>query len=147
MQFKLGEVVKFQKVSCSLVLVVINRPSVPGPVLQTPPLTIMPVGQLSFSSRSSKHHNSQTARARELKFWDNIHPPPRLTVMCRVSGVFFLLLFLQSFWASCWRVCYQLAYPVHKCVSVNMTGKPVGNSFSWLFGLKEFQAVKCVSML
>ena len=35
-----------------------------------------------FSSQSSKHCNSQTYRARELKFWENIHLTP--FVMCDV---------------------------------------------------------------
>ena len=39
----------------------------------------------SFSSKSSMHHNSQTVRARELKFWENVHPTP--CVMCHVSCV------------------------------------------------------------
>ena len=40
-------------------------------------------GEWSFSSKYSKHHNSQTAR--ELKFWENVHPTP--SVMCHVSHV------------------------------------------------------------
>ena len=34
---------------------------------------------------SSKHSQSQTGRARELKFWENVHPT--LCVMCHVSDV------------------------------------------------------------
>ena len=63
---------------------VINRPGVGGAVLQ--------VTYSSFSSQSSKHHYSQAIRARELKFWENIHPPPHVTcnlslVTCHVSNV------------------------------------------------------------
>ena len=39
----------------------------------------------SFSSQSSKHHNFQTVRASDLKFWHNVHHP--LCVICRVSRV------------------------------------------------------------
>ena len=40
---------------------------------------------------SSRHCPSQTIRAGELKFWENVHPPPCVTchasyVMCHVSG-------------------------------------------------------------
>ena len=40
--------------------------------------------QSSFSSKPSKHHYTQTIRAREL-FWGNVHPPP--CVACQVSSV------------------------------------------------------------
>ena len=60
----------------------VNRPSVAGAVLQKPPSLIKSVGRWSFSSRSSKHHNSQMVRARELKFWDNFHPPACRTTYC-----------------------------------------------------------------
>ena len=57
----------------------------------------------AFSSKSSQHHKSQTVRARKLKCWENVHPPPCVTfqvsrVRCQVSGVTY----------HCrWRVCYQ----------------------------------------
>ena len=41
------------------------------------------LGDWLFSSKSSKPHNSQTVTARELKFWDNVHPIP--CVMCHMS--------------------------------------------------------------
>ena len=67
----------------------------------------------SFVEISSKHCLSQTIRARELKFWENIHPSPRVT--CHVSRVLFLLIvssfFGQSWGASWWRVCYQRGLP------------------------------------
>ena len=46
-----------------------------------------------FSFKPSYHHYTQTVRARELNFWENVHPPP--CVRCQVSVVsFFLSLFL-----------------------------------------------------
>ena len=67
---------------------VFNRPGVAGAVLQSPPLLINsltdsltdPLVQIS-----SKHCQSQTRRARELKFVENVHPT--LCVMCHVSPV------------------------------------------------------------
>ena len=76
-----------------------------------------------FNCASSKQHNSQTIRARELKFLENVHPPTMcqmLHVMCHVSQVtyhvshvtsqvthfkchfffFFLLLFSLTRWWS-----------------------------------------------
>ena len=38
------------------------------------------------STRSLKYHESQTIRARELKFWDNVHPDHVSHVSCQVSG-------------------------------------------------------------
>ena len=76
---------------------------------------------------SSKHCQSQTGRARELKLWDSVHPT--LCVTCHRSPVtckkksfsFFLLLFIPFFLslnkngpsggASRWRVCYQWGLP------------------------------------
>ena len=43
------------------------------------------VSQSSFSSRYSQHHKSQTIRAKELTFWENVHPTP--CVMCHLSPV------------------------------------------------------------
>ena len=64
-----------------------------------------------FCSKSSRHCPSQTAG--ELKFWENVHPPPCVTchvsnARCQVSGVTF---FWQSGWASGGRVCYQRGLP------------------------------------
>ena len=39
----------------------------------------------SVSSKPSKHYYTQTVKARELKFWENDHPPPSVT--CHVSSV------------------------------------------------------------
>ena len=72
----------------------------------------------------SKHCQSQTGRARELKFWENVRPT--LCVMCHVSPVtchlspvtFFLFIFFLSLkkigqrgGASRGRVCYQRGLP------------------------------------
>ena len=51
--------------------------------------------QQFFSSQSSKHCFSQTVRAKELTFWDNVHPPPCVTchmscVKCHKKQFFFL---------------------------------------------------------
>ena len=48
-------------------------PCVPGAVLQTPPLLIHSFSQSCSSSRSSKHHNSKTVRARQLEFCENVY--------------------------------------------------------------------------
>ena len=67
---------------------IINRPSVAGAVLQSPPLLINSLNNWFIHPLvqiSSKHCQSQTGRARELKFWENVHPT--LCVMCHVSCV------------------------------------------------------------
>ena len=71
---------------------VINRPGVAGAVLQSPLLLINSLIKSAFSSKPSKHHYTQTVRARELNFWENVHPPPSVTfqvscVTCQVSCV------------------------------------------------------------
>ena len=43
--------------------------------------------QWSFSSKSSKYHNSQTIRARDLTFLDNVHHMSCVMFMCHVSCV------------------------------------------------------------
>ena len=53
----------------------INRPGVAGAVLQRASSFIHSWINSSFSSRSSKHHNSQTLRARGLIFWRLVIPP------------------------------------------------------------------------
>ena len=74
------------------VLRIINRPGVAGALLRTPSWTIKSVCQWAFSSKSSKYHKSQTVRARNLKFWGNVHPPQYVTwhmsrFMCHMSHV------------------------------------------------------------
>ena len=57
----------------------------------------------SFSSKSSKHHKSQTIGARDLEFLHNVHVScvtcPGSPVTCQIGG------------ASWWRVCYQRGLP------------------------------------
>ena len=96
----------------------------------TPPYHLdvdSPFSQSSFSSRYSWYHKSQTVRARELKFWENVHPPQTChmscvtchvpchvsDVTCHVSHVTFLffIIFGQSGEAYWWRVCYQWGLP------------------------------------
>ena len=55
-------------------------------------LLIHSVSDWSFSSKSSKYHKSQIGRARELKFWENVHPTQHVTcdiwnVMSHMSHV------------------------------------------------------------
>ena len=45
----------------------------------------IPNSESSFYSGSSIHFSAQTKRVRELKFWENVHSPPR--VLCHVSHV------------------------------------------------------------
>ena len=50
------------------------------------------LSQSSFSSKSSKHHKSQTIRAGDLKFWHNVHHLSHVMfhvpcVICHVSPV------------------------------------------------------------
>ena len=66
---------------------------------------------------SSKHWHSQTIKARELTFWENVHFPPSVTfyasnVTYYVSHVMCIcIFFLQSWRASWWRVLYQQGLP------------------------------------
>ena len=64
----------------------------------------------------SKYYNSQTVRARELKFGVNVHLPKCVTshvshVMCHMSHVTCNIFFGQKGGASQWRVCYQWGLP------------------------------------
>ena len=73
------------------VSLIFNRPGVAGAFLQSPPLLIHWLSD-PFVQISSKHCQSQTRRARELKFWEFIHLSPCVTyhmshVRCQVSGV------------------------------------------------------------
>ena len=64
-----------------------NRPSVAVAVLQTAlsftDWFIESLIRSSFFSQFSRHQKSQTVRARELKFWENV-PPPKMRGMLRV---------------------------------------------------------------
>ena len=62
---------------------VFNRPDVAGAVLQSPRSLIDSLSD-PLVQISSKHCQSQTGRAWELKFWENVHPT---CVMCQVSHV------------------------------------------------------------
>ena len=104
------------------------------------------MSQSAFSSQSSRYHKSQTIRARELKFWENVHPPQHVTchvsrvtchvsrvtchmsrVTCHVSHVTFFFIYFFFFWKSGedyrWRVCYQRGLPrlVFLLVELNTT--------------------------
>ena len=47
----------------------------------------MLVSQSASSSKSSKHHNCQTVRARKLKCWENVHPCHMSCITCHLSIV------------------------------------------------------------
>ena len=69
-----------------------------------------------FSSKSSKHHKSQTIRARELKFWHNVQHLSHIAChvslfMCHMSHVTCHMSHVFLGGASQWRVCYQLGRP------------------------------------
>ena len=98
---------------------IFNRPGVAGAVLLTALSFIHnfihSLTQSSFTSRSSKHHKSQTGRARKLTIWDNVHPSTMCHmsgvtcqvshVICHVSGVTYQVshdtFFFFCFWQSC----------------------------------------------
>ena len=104
---------------------IFNRPGVAGAVLQSPPSIIdWLIEWLSdpLVKISSKHSQSQTGRARVLKFWENVHPTLYFMchmspVNCHVSCVTYHMYFLsfkkigQRGGASQWRVCYQHGLP------------------------------------
>ena len=75
---------------------IFNRPGVAGAVLQTDlslsDSFIDSFIEWSFSPRSSNHFHAQNVWARELKFWEKVHPRPWVTcsfshVTCQVSCV------------------------------------------------------------
>ena len=71
---------------------VVNRPGVAKAVLQTPVLLTHSFTDWLLSSRSSKHQNSQSKGAKNLKFWENVHPTP--CVMCHMSRFTDIYIFL-----------------------------------------------------
>ena len=79
------------------------------------------VTESSFFSKTSKYHKSQTVRARDMNFWDNVHHP--LFVMCHMSCVAYHF-FLQSGWTSSWRVCYRWGLPRLVC-SLTVSKSPL----------------------
>ena len=76
---------KHQRFYCLKNIYIFNKPGVDRAVLQTPFSLIHSLSNWAFPSKPSKHHYTQTVRARKRKFWENIHPP--LCVTCQVSGV------------------------------------------------------------
>ena len=96
---------------------------VAGAVLQTPLSFIDSFFHSAFSSESSKGLQSQTIRARELKFLKNVYPPPFVTchascvtchmsrIMCHMSRVTCHMSFFFCGEAYRWRVCYQRGLP------------------------------------
>ena len=112
-------------------LEMLNRPGVAEAVLQTPLSLIDSFTQSGILfSKSSKYHKSQTIKARELKFWENVHPWQHVTfhvshvtchmlhvtchlshVTCPVSHVTFFSFYGQSGYAFWWSVCYQQGPP------------------------------------
>ena len=86
---------------------IFNRFGVAGAVLQSPPSLINSLSRWPFSFKPSKHHYTQTVRARELKFWENVHPP----TTCQLLFFFFLGGGGQSGGAIQLRVCYQWGLP------------------------------------
>ena len=84
----------YEQLYLKLFSLIVNRPGVAGAVLQIPLLLIDWLSESAFSSKSLQHHKSQTVKARKLKFWENVHPPPcvtcqvsRVRCTCQVSGV------------------------------------------------------------
>ena len=108
----------------STMIDVFNRPGVAGAILQ-PPLWLIHsfIESLSYlSSKSSRHHKSQTVRAKNLTFWEYVHPPPCVTCQmsgtrCQVSGVTchvsdITFFFFRQIGRACWcMVCYQRGLP------------------------------------
>ena len=64
-------------------VIIFNRPAVAGAVLHRSMLLINWLIHSSLSSKSSKHYNSQTVWAKELKFWHNVHL--QSCVKCHIS--------------------------------------------------------------
>ena len=87
-----------------------NSPGVAGAVLQTPLLLIHPFIESSFHSESWRHCLSQTVRAGELRFWENVDTSP--FVRRQISGVTcHIFVCGQSGGASWWRIYYQRGLP------------------------------------
>ena len=78
----------------------INRPGVALAVSQSPPSLLNSVSD-PLVKISSKNSQSQTRRARDLKFFENVHPTIRVMchmscVTCPLSHEFFFLHFLYK---------------------------------------------------
>ena len=95
----------------------------------------------------SKQHDSQTVRARELKFGENVHPRTCVTsqvshttchvshVTCHMSHVICHIFFGQNDWGSQWRVCYQWGLP-SLVLSIVTALQP------WVMVVKEFSSLQ-----
>ena len=73
-------------VMCDVPDLTFNRPGVAGKALQTPLSLIdwlIHSFRGPFSSKFSTYHYPQTVRAKEMKFWENVHTTPSVT--CDVS--------------------------------------------------------------
>ena len=72
-----------------ITLYIFNKPGVARTVLQTPLSLIhsfiASIINSYFSSQSSNYHHSQTIRAKDLTFWDNVHH--QLCVTCHMTHV------------------------------------------------------------
>ena len=79
-------IVRIHYESKALLQWVINRPGVAGAVLQSPSSLTDSLTH-PFVKISSKHSQSQTERARELKFSENVHPT--ICVMSQISLVMY----------------------------------------------------------
>ena len=93
---------------------VFKRPGVAGAVLQSPP-SFNWVSNPSVQI-SSKHCQSQTGKARQLKFFENVHPRYVSCVLCHVSCVTChvspVTCHMSHGGASWWRVSYQQGLPL-----------------------------------
>ena len=82
---------------------IFNRTGVAGAFLQTLSSLNNWMSESPFSSRYLTHLPTQTTRARELSFWEN--------VSCVKFHVSHVTCHWQSCGASRWRVCYQRSLP------------------------------------
>ena len=72
----LSQIMKFRFLSKDVLraALVFKIPGVAEAVIQKPSSLISSLSWASFSSQSSKHHYTQTVRARELKLLENVPP-------------------------------------------------------------------------
>ena len=122
----------------------VTRPSVARTVLKSAlsltHLLIHSFFKSSFSSQSSRHHKSQTIRARERKAYKK--KSPMSGVRCQVSGVryhvshFFLLIIIFFFFSPFfgqsgegiwWRVCYHWGLPCLVYVNIKVYCEKIFN--------------------
>ena len=101
---------KYSAQESSAFIIVFTRSGVAGAVLQTAPWFIHLFSWWFFSSQSSRHRKSQTVRARELTYWENVQPHHASHVTCHMSGVK-CHFFYTNGGASRWGVSYQRDLP------------------------------------